>query len=420
MKHTRILFLIALVAGLGLMPGWELTSAAQTCQQEGACFAFESQGYISNPSNGQTTIAFRVTNKCRNPASYVAFGTGGFTRVAPADGSSYNGDLGLYDVAWTRAGGTPGFESVKFTPTLKNFANSASEMFNVVVSNFNPATMIMVRSKAGNAQETYNFLLSQTCGIPTPTRRIYWGNAGTYTIGRANLNGQNVNQSFINGTRSTTPFGMAVDSRHIYWASNQNHTIGRADLDGQNVNQSFIANVPCAYWVAVDSRYIYWTDAATNTIGRADLDGQNVNQNFIVTAPVGALGLAVDGSHIYWANVNPETIGRADLDGQNVDQNFIVLTGQSVGLYGLAVDSSHIYWADVNNRIGRAELDGQNVNLTFISGCQQPRGVAVDRSHIYWTNDGNSIGQADLDGQNVNQSFIPNCPGPFGIAIDPE
>src|SRR5580765_588590 len=377
MKHTRILFLIALVAGLGLMPGWELTSGAQTCQQEGACFAFESQGYITDPSTGQTTIAFRVTNKCRNPASYVAIGTGGFTRVAPADGSSYNGDLGLYDVAWTRTGGTPGFESIKFTPTLKNFANSASEMFSVSVSNFNPATMIMVRGKAGNAQETYNFLLSQTCGIPTPTRRIYWGNAGTYTIGRANLNGQNVNNSFITG-----------------------------------------ASYP--EWVAVDSRYIYWTNAGTSTIGRADLDGQNVNQNFIATAPVGALGLAVDSSHIYWANVNPGTIGRADLDGQNVNQNFIVLTGQSVGLYGLAVDSSHIYWADVNNRIGRAELDGQNVNLTFISGCQQPRGVAVDRSHIYWTNDGNSIGQADLDGQNVNQSFIPNCPGPFGIAIDPE
>jgi len=420
MKHTRILFLIALVAGLGLMPGWELTSGAQTCQQEGACFAFESQGYITDPSTGQTTIAFRVTNKCRNPASYVAIGTGGFTRVAPADGSSYNGDLGLYDVAWTRTGGTPGFESIKFTPTLKNFANSASEMFSVSVSNFNPATMIMVRGKAGNAQETYNFLLSQTCGMPTPTRRIYWGNAGTYTIGRANLNGQNVNQSFINGTRSTTPFGMAVDSRHIYWASNQNHTISRADLNGQNVNNSFITGASYPEWVAVDSRYIYWTNAGTSTIGRADLDGQNVNQNFIITAPVGAFGLTVDNSHIYWANVNPGTIGRADLDGQNVNQNFIVLTGQSVGLYGLAVDSSHIYWADVNNRIGRAELDGQNVNLTFISGCQQPRGVAVDRSHIYWTNDGNSIGQADLDGQNVNQSFIPNCPGPFGIAVDPE
>ena len=153
MEHTRILSatlrsamqaglsLIALVTGLGLMPGWQSTIAAQGCQQEGACFVFESQGYITNPSNGQTIIAFRVTNKCRNPASYVAIGTSGFTRVAPADGSVYNGDLGIYDVAWTRASGTPGFESVKFTPALKNFANSASETLNVVVSNFNPASM---------------------------------------------------------------------------------------------------------------------------------------------------------------------------------------------------------------------------------------------------------------------------------------
>ena len=74
----------------------------------------------------QTTIAFRVTNKCRSLVSYVAIGTGGYTRVAPADRSSYNGDLSPYDVSWTGRGGTPGFENVKFTPTLKKFANSAS------------------------------------------------------------------------------------------------------------------------------------------------------------------------------------------------------------------------------------------------------------------------------------------------------
>ena len=386
MKYTRIqpamlrsamqagLFLIALIAGLGLMPGWESTSAAQGCQQAGACFVFESQGYRTDPSTGQTTIAFRVTNKCRNLVSYVAIGTGGFTRVAPADRSSYNGDLGPYDVSWTRTGGTPGFESVKFTPTAKNFANSASEVFNVVVSNFNPATMVMVRAKAGNAQETYSFLLSQTCGTPKPTRRIYWTNVGTDTIGRANPNTQNVNQTFIN--TADVGFGMAVDSSHIYWANHVNNTIGRADVNGQNVDQNFITGASRPYWVAVDSRYIYWTNALGNTIGRADLDGQNVNQNFIVTGN-GPFGLAVDSNHIYWTNTNFETIGQA-------------------------------------------ELDGQNVNLTFISGCSLPRGVAVDRSHIYWANDGNSIGQADLDGQNVNQSFVPNCPNPFGIAVDPE
>jgi virginiamycin B lyase len=420
MKHTRILFLIALVAGLGLTPGRELTSAAQSCQQEGGCFVFESKGYITDPSTGQTTIAFRVTNKCRNPVSYVAIGTSGFTRVAPADGSVYNSDLGIYDVAWTRAGGTPGFESVKFTSALKNFANSASEMFNVVVSNFNPATMVMVRGKAGNAQETYNFSLSQTCGIPVPTHRVYWTNVLTNTIGRANLNGQNgpnVNQSFAN--TAGVGFGMAADSSHIYWANHVNNTIGRADVNGQNVNQNFITGASRPYWVAVDSRYIYWTNASGNTVGRADLDGQNVNQNFIITGN-GPFGLAVDSNHIYWTNTNYETIGRADLDGQNVNQDFIVLTLQA-GLYGLALDSNYIYWADIShNSIGRAELDGQNVNLTFITGCSLPRGVAVDRSHVYWANDGNSIGQADLDGQNVNQSFIPNCPSPFGIAVDPE
>src|SRR6266436_1303932 len=105
MKHTLILFLIALVAGLGLMPGWELTSAAQTCQQEGACFVFESQGYITDPGTGQTTITFRVTNKCMNAVGYVAIGTDGFTRVAPANGSVYTGNLGDYNVSWTRASG---------------------------------------------------------------------------------------------------------------------------------------------------------------------------------------------------------------------------------------------------------------------------------------------------------------------------
>ena len=127
-----------------------------------------------------------------------------------------------------------------FTPTLKKFANSASEVFNVVVSNFSPATMVMVRAKTGNAQETYSFLFSQTCGLPTPTRRIYWTNigVGTETIARTNPKTQYINQSFIN--TNDVGFGVAVDSSHIYWANHLTNTIGRADVDGQNVDQNFI------------------------------------------------------------------------------------------------------------------------------------------------------------------------------------
>jgi hypothetical protein len=46
--------------------------------------------------------------------------------------------------------------------------------------------------------------------------------------------------------------------RHIYWANVNTNTIGRADLDGSNPNQSFITGASEAYGVAVDAEHIYW------------------------------------------------------------------------------------------------------------------------------------------------------------------
>jgi len=60
-----------------------------------------------------------------------------------------------------------------------------------------------------------------------------------------------VNPSFITG--GSIPAGVAVDSNHIYWANSYRiNTIGRADLDGQNVNHSFINAVSSPLGVAVD------------------------------------------------------------------------------------------------------------------------------------------------------------------------
>jgi hypothetical protein len=44
---------------------------------------------------------------------------------------------------------------------------------------------------------------------------------------------------------------VAVDRSHIYW-TNDGNTLGQADLDGQNVNQSFITGLPSPYGIAVD------------------------------------------------------------------------------------------------------------------------------------------------------------------------
>src|SRR6266536_2866061 len=176
-----------------------------------------------------------------------------------------------------------------------------------------------------------------------------------------------------------TLIGSSGATRHVYWTnSTYPGTIGRADLDGQNVNQGFITGTANPAGVAIDGSHIYWGNVNSGTIGRADLDGQNVNQNFITGAYFPS-AVAVDGSHVYWANSlqggrENTTIGRADLDGQNVNQRFI--TGASTPT-GVAIDGSHVYWTNSDNTVGRADLDGQNVNQSFITGGAGALGIAV-------------------------------------------
>ena len=58
-------------------------------------------------------------------------------------------------------------------------------------------------------------------------------------------------------------------------------TIGRANLDGTGVDQSFISGAGAARDVAVDAGHVYWTDFDAQTIGRANLDGSGIDRSFI-------------------------------------------------------------------------------------------------------------------------------------------
>ena len=77
----------------------------------------------------------------------------------------------------------------------------------------------------------------------------------------------------------------------VYWS--QRNAVGRANLDGSNVDQSFITGADTPDAVAVDGQHLYWANTATGAIGRAGLDSSNVDQNFINGAE-NPLGLAVD------------------------------------------------------------------------------------------------------------------------------
>ena len=139
-------------------------------------------------------------------------------------------------------------------------------------------------------------------------------------------------------------FGIAVDGQHIYWANNmQGSTIGRADLDGGNVDNSFIPGATDPEGVAVDGSHIYWGNYGAGMIGRANLNGSGPQQNF-VTGADGPTGIALDGQHIFWSNTNGNTVGRVDLDGiSNKDPNFIP-DPLALNTEGVAVFGGFIYW----------------------------------------------------------------------------
>ena len=242
---------------------------------------------------------------------------------------------------------------------------------------------------------------------------VYWTESGLQSIGWANLDGSEANDTVLFTDR---PQGVAVDSAHLYWVSAG--AIGRADLTGLHADESFIDGVSGAKGLAVDGAHIYWTSSGTNGnwIGRANLDGTGVDQTFIGTA-VPAAGVAVDSAHVYWTNSATNAIGRANLDGTAPDQTFI--TG-GANPQGVAVDSAHVYWANGDSgTIGRANIGGSGADQSFIA-AGNPLGVAVDSAHIWWANGAtfSAIGQANLDGTSVNQRFIPTATSPTAVAVD--
>jgi virginiamycin B lyase len=246
---------------------------------------------------------------------------------------------------------------------------------------------------------------------------VYWGNFDG-TVGRANLDGTNVEESFIAGGDNVC--GVAVNATHIYWANVSGTGIGRANLDGTGVDQSLIdATDPCG--VAVSATHVYWANSSANTIGRANLNGTGAGQNF-VTGASEPCGVAVDGTYLYWANDGSDSIGRAELSNPaTADQGFI--TGADSPC-GVAVNATHLYWTNtfgVLDTIGRASLGNPGgANQSFITSApdSSPCGVATNAKHIYWASRNGSIGRANLNGTGVDPSFIASGDSSCGVALD--
>ncbi|HEU5004917.1 MAG TPA: DUF5050 domain-containing protein [Candidatus Saccharimonadales bacterium] len=266
----------------------------------------------------------------------------------------------------------------------------------LLLSNPGGSGMLQVAASAGADVAGSNLILAGGQGTGA-------GNGGNINLQIAKPNTNGLSPSFMSVSSPTGPFGVAVDNNFIYWINAPTNSIGRANIDGTGVNTSFITGISGAVGLAVDNTYIYWSTGTA--IGRANLDGTGANGSFITGLSGVPQNIVVNTNYIYWGEYNGDTVARANIDGTGVNQSFISgVVGEHIT--DVAIDSSHIYWTN-SHSLGRANLDGTGANNSLVAiAVGTPQGITVTPTFLYWTNSSGTIGRASLDGTGSNSNFI--------------
>jgi hypothetical protein len=261
---------------------------------------------------------------------------------------------------------------------------------------------------------------------PAANAYIYWADAqNPPRIQRADNDGTNRVENFVLPAGASDIFGVAVDANYIYWTDPTAGTIGRANLDGSNANNAFIDEIPRPMGLAVDAGHIYWAsdnpnNATVDYLYKANLNGTTPTVIYTFAAGLNPMGIAVDSTYIYWTQRGNGKLGRATLNFSTSNQSWITATSPSA----VAVNASHVYWANFVNApsdssIGRANIGSTSQNQSFVTGAKSPYGIALDSSYLYWGNsDTTSIGRSGLDGSSPNQSFVTNAGDVRSIAAN--
>jgi hypothetical protein len=175
-------------------------------------------------------------------------------------------------------------------------------------------------------------------------------------IGRINLNGTELNTSFIATAAGGVSYNIGVNASFIYWANGKH--IGRATIAGGEILPEFVKEVGEELMaVTVDSKYIYWADYKGGNIGRCLLNGTSVEKTWI-TFPSAPKGVSTNGTRIYWSEFTGGGLGSAKIDGTDAKEETTIPNT----IYGVEATSEYVYWAGETGGVGRMALSLEATN----------------------------------------------------------
>ncbi len=288
-----------------------------------------------------------------------------------------------------------------------------------------PEAPAIARAKASDGSEKdIEFVpaFAQEIAVDETGGYVYWSDPKHGRIGRAKLDGTEADDNYI--AVGGEPYGVAVvdepSAEYVFWTDRGElekgafeqdvgkagkGTIGRADLDGSNVNPSCYSGLDNPRSIAADAGYVYWTmpgltegdqNIGNGKLGRADSSCNEGSKNLNFLAKVEASQIissgdvAVDATHIYISNLtrsgSRSDIFRCAIDGSECFHPVAAEVHDTNVPAELALDGTHLYWNDRDhNQISRSNLDGTNPEPAFITGAGQPGSLARAGENLLWT-----------------------------------
>jgi len=215
----------------------------------------------------------------------------------------------------------------------------------------------------GGDTTSLGLIVSAAYSCAADNNYVYLCTYQTGAITRVDLDGNNAQLLF---TPNYYSHSVDVNLTHIFIGYESNSKICRANIDGSNVNTSFVdfstlGIGSCSGYMEVTTEYIFAGGGSNNSskrLVRADIDG--LNKIHLLDATGDIIGVTADESWVYWRDQSGN-VGRCDHDGNNVNKSWISgLSGTQAG--GIDVSSEYLYALDGYDYQGenlcRFNLDG--------------------------------------------------------------